>query len=332
MRNTVLMALVVLAGCGVDSTYTLGVEEAPIAEEDLGTSEQAVSCWPTMSVFPVKAPHNIGYDARSCGSGTCQISCPDANANSDWNPAATHNGIDVFAYQRAPLVAVTDGTVVAVGRPSSTSGIRVRIADRCGWHYYYGHLDQAVVTLGQRVTAGQLIGYMGRTGTASTHLHFNVSPDGRYTSDINPFDLLRNTSPTACAAAPTPAPAPTPEPAPAPAPVAGCGVLSPGQSLGVNQSLVSCDGRFRLVMQGDGNLVLYQGGSPLWHTFTNGRGGAVAAMQGDGNFVLYTAGGAALWHTYTYGRAGAFLSLQNDGNLVVYQGTTARWNSGTCCR
>ncbi len=330
MRITLLIGCVALAGCGVDSAYS-STEEEPIADEDLlSSTQQEVSCWPTMSVFPVRGAHNIGYDARSCGTGTCRISCPDVNANSDWNPAATHNGVDVFAWQRAPLVAVVDGTVVAVGRPSSTSGIRVRIADRCGWHYYYGHLDQAVVTLGQRVTAGQLIGYMGRTGTASTHLHFNISPDGRYTSDINPFDLLKRTSPTACQAAPAPTPPAAPTPSPAPAP--GCGKLLSGQSLSVNQSVASCDGRFRLVMQGDGNLVLYQGGTPLWHTFTNGRGGALAAMQPDGNFVLYTAGGTALWHSYTYNRPGAFLSVQNDGNLVIYDGSTVRWHSGTCCR
>lgn len=249
-----LCLAVVVSACGVDSSLAIDDPSWPGEEDELGTTQQEVTCSAAMTVFPVKAPHNIGYDAASCGSGTCRTSCPDANANSDWNGGSGHHGIDVFAFQRAPLVATAAGTITAVGTPSSTSGLRVRLRDRCGWEYYYGHMDQAVVSVGQQVSAGQLLGYMGRTGAASTHLHFNISPDGRYSSDINPFNLLKATSPTACAAPPPP-PAPTPAPTPAPA---GCGQLLPGHQLNQNQSKVSCDGRFTLAMQGDGNLVLYQ--------------------------------------------------------------------------
>ena len=315
------VTLLLVSACGVDSSLAVTLPSSPGEEDELGTTQHEISCAPVMSVFPVKAPHNIGYDAASCGSGTCRTSCPDQNANSDWNGAGGHHGVDVFAFQRAPEVAVADGMITAVGVPSSTSGLRVRLRDRCGWEYYYGHMDQAVVSVGQQVSAGQLIGYMGHSGTASTHLHFNVSPDGRYASDLNPFDLLRATSPTACAAPPPPPPAPAP----------GCGLLVPGQQLSPGQAATSCDGRFRLVMQGDGNLVLYQGGTPRWNTATNGRGGQRAVMQGDGNFVLYTAVGAALFNTQTAGLTNSFLAIQNDGNLVVYQGSTAHWNSGTCC-
>ncbi|MBL8924222.1 MAG: peptidoglycan DD-metalloendopeptidase family protein [Myxococcaceae bacterium] len=326
--NMMAVGVVVLAACG-EGVVTVGGDFEELDPEVLETASvaQEVRCAPRMTVFPVAAAHNIGYDARSCGSGTCRTSCPDQNANSDWNPAATHNGIDVFAYQRAPMVAVANGTIVRVGTPSRTSGLRVRLRDECGWEYYYGHMDQAVVREGQTVTAGQLIGYMGRTGTGSTHLHFNVSPDGQYLRDINPFELLRTTSPTACRAAPTPTPTPTPTP-PTPAPAA-CGRLDSGQSLLAGQARASCDGRFLLAMQTDGNLVLYQGTRPLWATMTNGRGGAVAAMQGDGNFVVYTAGGWPLFNTGTHRSPGAWLAIQNDGNLVVYQGTTPRWASNT---
>jgi hypothetical protein len=315
------LGLLLVVGCA-EGTITEGgdsFEELDPETLESASVGQEVRCAPRMSVFPVRAPHNIGYDRASCGTGTCRTSCPDQNANSDWNPAGTHNGIDVFAFQRAPLVAVASGTIVAVGTASRTSGLRVRLRDECGWEYFYGHLDQAVVSVGQRVSAGQLIAYMGRTGTASTHLHFNVSPDGQYLRDINPFQLLRSTSPTACQAAS----------APTPGPAASCGRLNPGQALGVKQSLTSCDGRFVLVMQGDGNLVLSQGSRALWATMTNGRGGAAATMQGDGNFVVYTAGGAALWHTHTYRFPGAWLAVQNDGNVVVYSGSTPRWATNT---
>lgn len=321
-----LWALVVLVSACGGEALVVESESYPGDEDVLGTTLQEVTCPPRMSRFPVRAPHNIGYDARSCGTGTCRTSCPDQNANSDWNAATGHNGIDVFAFQRAPLVAVADGTIVAVGTPSRTSGLRVRLRDACGWEYYYGHLDQAVVSVGQRVTAGQLVGYMGRTGTASTHLHFNVSPDGQYLRDINPFTLLKNTSPTACAAQPPPPPPPPP-------PTPACGFLASGGVLTANQMVVSCDGRFTLVMQGDGNLVLYQQGrGALWNSRTNGSGAKAAILRTDGNLTLYADNWRLVWQSYTANRPGATLAVQNDGNVVLYQGGVARWNTRTCCR
>ncbi len=310
--------------------------EGELDVEPLGPQSN-VLCGPTMSLFPVAAPHNIGYDHASCSGPTgCEVSCPDRNANSDWSPAATHNGIDIFAHEGAPLVAVADGEVVAVGVASDTSGIRVKIRDACGWSYYYGHLQSAAVREREHVRAGDIIGYMGHTGAASTHLHFNVSP-GSYKEDINPIDLLVATSPTACGAPPEPgpsepAPDPVPEPEPEPpAPPSGtCGVMVAGDALGVDEVLASCDGRFSLVAQRDGNLVLYQnGGAALWHTQTHGNTMGGAFMQEDGNFVVYDANGVALWHTSTHGRPGTYLHLRDDAALILFDGAEPVWWSGT---
>jgi hypothetical protein len=113
----------------------------------------------------------------------------------------------------------------------------------------------------------------------------------------------------------------------------GSGVLLPGQSLHAGQQVVSTDGRFRLVYQSDGNLVLYQAGIALWHSHTNGTTPGLAAMQGDGNFVIYNASGVPVWHTSTFGNPGAILAIQNDGNLVIYRADGVPiWASGTCCR
>ena len=95
-----------------------------------------------------------------------------------------------------------------------------------------------------------------------------------------------------------------------------CG-LNPGEAIHAGQSRTSCDGRFVLAMQTDGNLVVYQGRRALWSTGTGGRGGQFAVMQADGNFALYGRT-AALWFSGTAGHAGSALSLQTDGNLVVY--------------
>ena len=86
---------------------------------------------------------------------------------------------------------------------------------------------------------------------------------------------------------------------------------------------------YRLTMQTDGNLVLYNGaGTALWDSHTDHHPGAYAAMQGDGNLVVYSAG-KALWSSATNGHPGAYLKMQGDGNLVIYLGSKALWETTT---
>jgi hypothetical protein len=111
----------------------------------------------------------------------------------------------------------------------------------------------------------------------------------------------------------------------------GCGTVFADQGLGPNDSIWSCDGRFQLIMQYDGNLVLYQQGNPIWATGTDGKSGYSMWMQNDGNFVLYATAGP-IFASNTVGR-GSYLAIQDDGNLVVY-GSDGNpvWASNTCCR
>ena len=119
-------------------------------------------------------------------------------------------------------------------------------------------------------------------------------------------------------------------------PTAWCGSLRPGEALLTGDTLWSCDKRFYLTMQGDGNLVLYQTQNgvttALWSSGTWQTTGGVAVMQDDGNFVLYDASRTPIWSTVTWGAQNSYLALQNDGNLVLYNGTTPLWASQTCCR
>ena len=119
---------------------------------------------------------------------------------------------------------------------------------------------------------------------------------------------------------------PPPQPAPQPA---GCGVASANTSLARGQGARSCSGRYHFVHQTDGNVVLYDNNTALWHTGTHGRSTSSLVMPGDGNVVLYAASGAAIWSTGTHGNAGSVLAVQDDGNVVVYSGSTALWATGT---
>jgi hypothetical protein len=81
--------------------------------------------------------------------------------------------------------------------------------------------------------------------------------------------------------------------------------LAAGGVLRANQSEWSSNGSYRLIMQGDGNLVLYGPSGALWASSTSGAGNW-AVMQGDGNLVVYNSASHPLWATGT-GWAGSVL-------------------------
>lgn len=97
--------------------------------------------------------------------------------------------------------------------------------------------------------------------------------------------------------------------------------LVSGARLVAGQSLVSSNGRYRLLYQPDGNLVLYDDVERTvpWATNTAGATAGQAAMQTDGNFVVYDGQGRDRFATSTAGNASAYLVVQSDGNIVVYR-------------
>jgi len=98
-----------------------------------------------------------------------------------------HNGLDIANVMYSPIVAAAAGVVTTVGKPYLASGDTatvVIIAHGNNFSTLYGHLDDRVhppiVTVGQRVNAGQVIAYEGLTGwTTGPHLHFMTIVNGR---------------------------------------------------------------------------------------------------------------------------------------------------------
>jgi hypothetical protein len=95
--------------------------------------------------------------------------------------------------------------------------------------------------------------------------------------------------------------------------------LVQNQKLRVSEELRSTNGQYTLVMQGDGNLVLYDNqGKGLWSSDTVGSGAIECVLQDDGNLVLKNRNGRDVWATSTEGYKNAKLMIQNDGNLVIH--------------
>ncbi|WP_395676439.1 GDSL-type esterase/lipase family protein [Inquilinus sp.] len=113
----------------------------------------------------------------------------------------------------------------------------------------------------------------------------------------------------------------------------GCGTIAVGQGLKPDQSVTSCDGRFALILQLDGNLVLYKRGGhdvPVWSSGTVNRDSAQLQLARDGSLTLVGKLGETLWSSGSGGHRDAQLFVQNDGNVVIYdERDVPVWNTAT---
>ena len=132
--------------------------------------------------FPVAGAHSYGNADNRYGA-------PRAGH--------VHAGQDVLADEGTPLVAVRGGTVVSTGSGGAAGYYVTLHGNGTGRDYFYAHLrpGTTLVSEGQRVFTGQMIGQVGHTGDATApHLHFEIWEGawwaGGHTIDPLP-DLLR---------------------------------------------------------------------------------------------------------------------------------------------
>lgn len=99
-----------------------------------------------------------------------------------------HNGIDMACPSGTPIYASRAGTVTTAAYQAGGAGYYVSINHGDGFASIYMHMTRFVVSAGQTVSAGQLIGYVGSTGLSTgPHLHFGISYAGTY---VNPLAYI----------------------------------------------------------------------------------------------------------------------------------------------
>jgi len=139
-----------------------------------------------------------GSSGASAGvpAATVGVNCPLPNGSSfidTWGYARsqgrTHKGTDMIASRGSIIVAMRAGTVRMNWH--SLGGRQVYVNGTDGITYYYAHLSgyPSGLSNGQRVSQGQVIGYVGSTGNATTNvLHLGMIVGGRY---VNPYPTVR---------------------------------------------------------------------------------------------------------------------------------------------
>ena len=99
-----------------------------------------------------------------------------------------HNGVDMACAAGTPIYATRAGTVTTASYQASGAGNYVSINHLDGFASIYMHMTHYVVSKGQNVAQGQLIGYVGNTGISTgDHLHFGISYAGTY---VNPLAYI----------------------------------------------------------------------------------------------------------------------------------------------
>ncbi len=99
-----------------------------------------------------------------------------------------HQGVDLDARRGTPIACASDGIVVHAGEGMRGYGLTVIVRHGNEIATLYAHADELAVNVGDKVVAGQTLGYVGSTGNASgPHLHFEVRRD---TAAVDPMRHL----------------------------------------------------------------------------------------------------------------------------------------------
>jgi murein DD-endopeptidase MepM/ murein hydrolase activator NlpD len=172
---------------------TSAVDEASLPEQPAQDDGEGIDGITRPIAFPVLGPVRYSNDFGACRDGC----------------ARHHKGNDMIGVRMQPLLAAVDGTVTKISLENQgISGVSIRITGDDGWYYGYYHVNndtpgsddgrattewqvQPGLSVGSRVRAGQVIGYMGDSGNAEfsvPHLHFEIrTPDH---TPVNPYHSL----------------------------------------------------------------------------------------------------------------------------------------------
>lgn len=101
----------------------------------------------------------------------------------------SHNGVDLAAPKNTPIYATRAGLVTYAGYQHGGAGNYIWINHGDGYRSIYMHMTRYIVSQGQHVEAGEIVGYVGTTGRSTGyHLHFGLYYVDHY---VDPLDYIK---------------------------------------------------------------------------------------------------------------------------------------------
>jgi murein DD-endopeptidase MepM/ murein hydrolase activator NlpD len=179
-------------------------DSLPQVGGDLAAGQSATTCpKPSpLEYYPVRGRHDNGYQKNPSSDDTSHWTCNQDHSNGDFFTSTEcargkgHYGNDVWAAPGTPIVATVDGTVIQA-EFTNYSGNMVGIKDACGWIHLSIHMNNIAngIKAGRPIKAGEVIGSVGKTGTASNgvvHLHYSIYPgENGYCRGVDPWPHLK---------------------------------------------------------------------------------------------------------------------------------------------
>ena len=175
-----------------------------LAQKEMEYTEALRKEWE--AAHPTTQPTDPDNDSGTSGdsggsgpqySGDWVIPCDYAYISSPFDPnrlhpilgyVRPHNGVDLAANMGTPVYATRSGTVTVADYEWDGAGNYVFINHGDGFSSVYMHMDYYEVSVGQYVSAGEIIGYVGTSGLSDgPHLHFGIAYNGGY---VNPASYI----------------------------------------------------------------------------------------------------------------------------------------------
>jgi murein DD-endopeptidase MepM/ murein hydrolase activator NlpD len=184
----------------------------------------------TIYFYVVSAVNSAGSSANATQARVTPVSVPVAgtvlwplssssSANADpiryqYGPRRIgeydfHGGIDIPANEGTPIYAIMDGTVTGITLDNGSTGPGNRVLVNHGQQKWAGYLHMSAfapgIAVGTPVRAGQLLGYVGKTGASTNHLHLTymvglLSESTSESRSKNPIEILAHAAPTGVSA------------------------------------------------------------------------------------------------------------------------------------
>ncbi len=166
-----------------------------LAEKEVEYTEALQREWE--EAHPSQPESSGGSVDAPVSDGGWVVPCSYVYVSSPFNPnrvhpilgyARPHNGIDLAANLGNPVYATSSGTVTVADYEGGGAGNYVFINHGDGFSSVYMHMDYYIVSVGEYVSAGEVIGYVGTTGLSEgPHLHFGIAYNGSY---VNPASYI----------------------------------------------------------------------------------------------------------------------------------------------